>query len=253
MGKLTNQVAFVTGSGSGLGRGIAMKLASEGATVVIADLREGAAQETLHLIELAGGKGITVQVDVSNSESVKNAIETAVSQLGQLDILVNNAGAPMSFTPVEEVSEELWDLMMNVNAKGPFLTSKYAVPFMKKNGKGSIINISSIASRRVRPGLTAYCASKGAVILLTEALAIELANSKVRVNAINPGPAETPMLPKFFASMDPVEGRKLYEESVPLGRLCQPEDIANMVAYLASEEASFITGATFNVDGGRGL
>jgi len=144
-------------------------------------------------------------------------------------------------------------LMMNVNAKGPFLTSKYPVPFMKKNGKGSIINISSIASRRVRPGLTAYCASKGAVILLTEALAIELANSKVRVNAINPGPAETPMLPKFFASMDPVEGRKLYEESVPLGRLCQPEDIANMVAYLASEEASFITGATFNVDGGRGL
>ncbi|MBP1933559.1 SDR family NAD(P)-dependent oxidoreductase [Ammoniphilus resinae] len=253
MGKLTNQVALVTGSGSGLGRGIAMKLASEGATVVIADLREGPAQETLHLIEQAGGKGIAVQVDVSNPEAVKNAIETVVSQLGQLDILVNNAGAPMSFTPVEEVSEELWDLMMDVNAKGPFLTSKYAVPYMKKNGKGSIINISSIASRRVRPGLSAYCASKGAVILLTEALAIELANSKVRVNAINPGPAETPMLPKFFASMDPVEGRKLYEESVPLGRLCQPEDIANMVAYLASEEASFITGATFNVDGGRGL
>lgn len=253
MGKLLNQVAFVTGAGSGLGRGTAIRLAKEGAKVVIADLREGSAQETLFLIEQAGGTGIVVQVDVSNSQSVKNAIETTVNQYGQIDIIVNNAGAPMSFTPVEEVEEELWDLMMNVNAKGAYLTSKYAVPYMKKQGKGSIINISSIASKRVRSGLTAYCAAKGAVILLTQALAIELASSKIRVNAINPGPAETPMLPKFFASMDPVEGRKIYENSVPLGRICQPEDIASMVAYLASEEASFITGATFDVDGGRGL
>lgn len=253
MSKLLNRVAIVTGSGSGIGQGIAKKMAEEGAIVVVADLREESAQETAKFITDNGGKSKAIICDVSRPEDVKRMVDSTIEEFGQIDILVNNAGAPMSFTPVEEVTESLWDLMMNVNAKGPFLTSKHVIPHMKAKGRGSIINISSIASKRVRPGLTAYCASKGAVLLLTQSLAIELAKEGIRVNAINPGPAETPMLPKFFASMDPEEGRSLYENSVPLGRLCQPEDIAYMSAYLASDDASFITGAIFDVDGGRGL
>lgn len=253
MQRLNNQVAVITGAGSGLGQAIARKMASEGAKIIVADLRLDAASATVELIGQAGGTAKACKVDVTKAEDVRQMIESTIDEFGHIDILVNNAGAPMSFTPVEEVSEELWDLMMNVNAKGPFLGSKYAVPYMKKQGKGCIINIASIASKRARPGLNAYCASKGAVLLLTQALAIELAKSGIRVNAINPGPAETPMLPKFFASMDEASGRKVFEDSVPLGRMCQPEDIANMALYLATEEASFITGAVYDVDGGRGI
>jgi 3-oxoacyl-[acyl-carrier protein] reductase len=253
MSRLLNQVAVVTGAGSGIGQAIATKMAKEGAKIIVADLREDAAHETLNFIKQEGGEGLAVIADVTKTGEVSSMIEYAVREYGTVDILVNNAGAPMSFTPIEEVSEELWDLMMNVNAKGPYLGCKYAVPHMKKQGRGSIINIASIASKRARPGLNAYCASKGAVLLLTKALAIELAGAGIRVNAVNPGPADTPMLPKFFVNMDEESGRKIFEDSVPLGRMCKPEDIANMALYLASDEASFITGSIFDVDGGRGI
>ncbi|MCM3762088.1 SDR family oxidoreductase [Alkalihalobacillus oceani] len=253
MGKLSGRIAIITGAGSGLGQATALTFANEGATIVVAELREEAAASTVAKIEEGGGKAKAIIGDISNVDYVKKLIDETITEFGQIDILVNNAGVPMSFTPIEEVTEEQWDLQLNVNAKAAFLTSKYAIPHMKKKGKGSIVNISSIASKRVRPGLTAYCAAKGAIVLLTQALAIEVANQGIRVNAINPGPAETPMLEKFFASMDPVEGRKLFENSVPIGRLCEPEDIANMSLYLCSDEASFITGAVYDVDGGRGL
>lgn len=253
MTKLIEKVAIVTGAGSGIGQGIARKLASEGAKVIVSDLRIEAAEETVSLIEKENGIAEAVKADVSNSADVRQMIDSTVEKYGKIDVLVNNAGAAMSFTPVEDVSEELWDLMMNVNAKGAFLTSKYAVPYMKKQGNGSIINIASIASKRARPGLNAYCASKGAVTLLTKALAIELAKENIRVNAINPGPADTPMMPEFIASMDEAEGRKMFEDSVPLGRMCRPDDIANIALYLASDDSSYATGAVFDVDGGRGI
>ncbi|NEU30906.1 SDR family oxidoreductase [bacterium LRH843] len=253
MGKLADKVAIITGAGSGMGQATALKMAKEGATVVIAERREEAAQETADKIKQIGGTCKIVIGDISDSKQVEQLVASTIDEYGQIDILVNNAGVPMAATPIEEVSEELWDLQMNVNVKAAYLTSKNVIPHMKSRGKGSIVNISSIASKRVRPGLSAYIAAKGAINLFTKALAIELAGHGIRVNSINPGPAETPMLEKFYASMDADVGRKIYEDSVPLGRLCQPEDIANMNVFLASDDASFITGAIYDVDGGRGL
>lgn len=253
MGRLKNKVAIVTGAGSGMGQATAIQMAQEGATVVITDVREEPALQTAAKIEEAGGNYYTFIGDISKKDDVKRGVQETIDRFGQIDIVVNNAGIPMSFTPIEEVHEDFWDKQININAKSVFLTCKYVIPHMKSQKSGSIINIASIATKRVRPGLTAYAAAKGAMILLSQTLAIEVASYGIRVNVINPGPAETPMLEGFFASMDPVEGRKLFEDSVPIGRLCEPEDIANMSVYLSSDEASFITGAVYDVDGGRGL
>jgi 3-oxoacyl-[acyl-carrier protein] reductase len=195
---------------------------------------------------------------VSKSHDAENMIKTTVNAFGKLDILFNNAGIPMSFTPVEQVTEELYDRIMNVNVKGIFLGAKYAAPIMKKQGGGVIINTASISGVRPRPGLSAYSTSKAAAIMLTKALAIELAPSKIRVNCINPVAADTPMLAQFIetggAKGEKFEaGRKRFVDTVPLGRLATPEDVACMAMFLASDDASLITGASFDVDGGRGI
>ncbi|MFG0212276.1 SDR family oxidoreductase [Brevibacillus porteri] len=251
---LQGKTAIVTGAGSGMGKAIAKLFADEGANVILADLNKVAAVAVAQ--ELPQGKGHAVQTDVADDTSVAALVKEALEAYGSIDVLVNCAGVPQAFTPIEELTLEQWDRIMSVNTKSIFLTTRHAVPHMKEKGKGSIINIASIAGIRARPGLNAYCASKGAAIMLSKALAIELAPFQIRVNVINPGPAETPMLGKFING-DEAEveaGKKdIFISSVPLGMLIQPEDIAQAALYLASDLSKIVTGEVMNVDGGRGI
>jgi 3-oxoacyl-[acyl-carrier protein] reductase len=256
--KLSNKIALITGAGSGFGRASATLFAREGAKISVVDLDEKTGQETVSLIKQKGGEAIFIRADVSKGSDVEMMIKKTVDTFGRLDILFNNAGIPMSFTPVENVKEELWDRIQAVNVKGIFLGAKYALPYMKKQGGGVIINTASISGVRPRPGLIAYSTSKAAAIMLTKALAIEFAPFKIRVNGLNPVAAETPMLGKFMtpegAKGEQLEaGRKRFIDTVPLGRLAQAEDVAYAALFLASDEASLITGANLEVDGGRGI
>ncbi|MED1722644.1 SDR family oxidoreductase [Brevibacillus parabrevis] len=251
---LQGKTALVTGAASGMGKATAKLFAAEGANVVLADLNKDAAEQVAR--ELPDGRGHAVQVDVADDESVAALIQETVAVFGAPDVLVNCAGVPQAFTPIEELTLEQWDRIMSVNAKSLYLTARHAVPHMKAKARGSIINIASIAGIRARPGLNAYCASKGAAIMLSKALAIELAPYQIRVNVINPGPAETPMLGKFInGDEQEVEAGKkdIFISSVPLGMLIQPEDIAQAALYLASDLSKIVTGEVMNVDGGRGI
>jgi len=195
---------------------------------------------------------------VSVATQAEKMIKTTVETFGRLDILFNNAGMPMPMTPIENISEDLWDRIQDVNVKGIFLASKYAIPYLKKQGRGVILNTASIGGVRPRPGLGAYSVSKAAAIMLTKVLAIELAPSKIRVNCINPVAGETPMLAKIISAR-PLPQEKYEEEkqklinTVPLGRLARAEDVAFAALFLVSDDASLITGASFDVDGGRSI
>ncbi|GED67336.1 alcohol dehydrogenase [Brevibacillus reuszeri] len=251
---LQGKTAIVTGAASGMGKAIARLFANQGAKVVLADLNKAAAEQAVQ--ELPEGRGHAVQTDVADDQSVAAMIHETITTFGSIDVLVNCAGVPQAFTPIEELSLEQWDKIMSVNTKSIYLTTRHAVPHMKAGGKGSMINIASIAGIRARPGLNAYCASKGAAIMLSKALAIELAPFQIRVNVINPGPAETPMLGKFINGDEAeVEAgkRDIFISSVPLGALIQPEDIAEAALYLASDLSKIVTGEVMNVDGGRGI
>ena len=251
--RLLNNVALITGAGSGIGRASAILFSREGARISVADIDEKGGRQTVDLIKEKGGSAIFVQTDVSKSGDVERMIKTTVDHYGKLDVLFNNAGIGMSFMPIEEVEESLWDKIMDINARGIFLGCKYAVPVMKRQGGGVILNTASISGVRPRPGLIAYSASKGAAILLTKALAIELAPFKIRVNCINPVVTDTPFLDKNIDASQLQEAKKMMMSTIPLGRLGQPEDIAHAALYLASEESSLVTGVSLDVDGGRGI
>lgn len=238
-----------------MGKAAAKLFAAQGANVVLADLNIDAADQTAKEINQTG-QVLVIQTDVGDDESVQNLVNETFNTFEDMDVIVNCAGVPQFFTPIEEMSISEWEKIMSVNTKSIFLTTRHLVPYMKKKGKGSIINIASIAGIRARPGLNAYCASKGAAIMLTKALALELAPFKIRVNAINPGPAETPMLGKFLpgdAQQVEEDKKKIFIDSVPLGTLIQPEDIAQAALYLASDLSKAVTGEIMNVDGGRGI
>ncbi len=252
--KLKGKVALVTGAGSGMGQAIAVLFAKEGAKVSVVDMDTARGQKTVGLIEQNKGHGQFIKTDVASASDVEDMIIKTVSTYGRLDILVNNAGVPMGPTPIDEVTEELYDRIMAVNVKSIYLATKYVAPIMKRQGEGVIINITSIAGVRPRPGLNVYCASKGGAIVLTKALAIELAADNIRVNSIGPVAADTPMLAKFIGEdKDFEEGRKRFIATIPLGRLATPEDIAQAALYLASSEASLVTGINLEIDGGRGI
>lgn len=246
--RLANKVALVTGAGSGFGAGIAARFAAEGAQVVLADRDEAAGRA---VAERIGGQAIHVRADVTDTADTKAMIAAAVDRFGRLDILVNNAGFSHRNQPLTEVSEEDFDLTYAVNVKAIFLAAREAVPLFRRQGGGVILNTSSTAALRPRPGLVWYNGSKGAVNTITKAMALELAPDNIRVNAICPVIAATGMLETFMGKPDTPENRAAFVASVPLGRMSTPEDIAAAALYLVSDEAEFLTGVCLPVDGGR--
>lgn len=244
--RLKDKVAIITGGGTGIGRGIAEIFAKEGAKVVVSGRRPEPLAETVQLIKQAGGEAIALQSDVSNAEQVKELIQKTVGQYGGLDILVNNAGV---YLPHDAVSatEDDWNKVMGIDLKGVWLCSKEAIPNMLSRGKGRIINIASIAGIVGFPGSAFYCSAKGAVVNLTREMALDYASKNITVNAICPGVIESEMTKPFLTNE---EAAKNFLSQTPVGRIGKPEDIGYACLYLASDEASFVTGTTLVVDGG---
>ncbi|WP_145136755.1 glucose 1-dehydrogenase [Roseomonas gilardii] len=247
--RLKDKVAIVTGAGSGFGEGIAKRFAQEGAKVAVLDLRADAAERVAREI---GGDAVAVTADVGDGPSVHRAVEQVRAAFGgRIDILVNNAGTTHRNQPVLDVDEETFDRVMRVNVKSIYLFAREVVPVMRDAGGGVILNIGSTAGLRPRPGLSWYNASKGAVNVMSKSLALDFAPWKIRVNAICPVMGATGLLSEFMGVPDTPENRAKFVSTIPLGRMSRAEDIANAALYLASDEAEFITGVEFPVDGGR--
>jgi len=249
--RLQGKVAVVTGAGSGFGAGIARLFAAEGGRVVLADIDGASAEAVAAEIDRDGGAAIGLRADVTDKADVATMMRAALDTYGRLDILVNNAGVSHRNKPMTEVSEEEFDHIYAVNVKAIYLAALEAIPLMKAEGGGCIINTSSTAALRPRPGLTVYNSSKGAVNVLTKSMAVELAPDRIRVNAICPVIGETALMETFMGVPDSPENRKKFEATIPLGRFSTPKDIAHAAAFLASDEAEFLTGVTLEVDGGR--
>jgi cyclopentanol dehydrogenase len=257
MGALDGKVAIVTGAGRGIGRGEALLLASEGAKVVVNDLggaREGEgadktpAQEVADEIVSGGGEAVANYDDVASWPGAESLIGQAVDAFGKLDILVNNA-AIIGLEGIMETSVELWDRVIAVNQTGTFLGMRAAIPAMRRAGGGSIVNISSVLATMGSGNSASYTASKGAVTALTRTVSVELATEGIRVNAVHPGGVETPMAVECLG--DDAEARRALVATHPMGRIGEPGEIANGVLFLASDEASFVTGASLVIDGGN--
>ncbi len=242
--RLQGKTAIVTGAGSGFGAGIARKFAAEGAQVFVVDINlEGA-----EVIAKEIG-GTAIACDVSNSKSVSNLAQTVLSQ-GPLDILVNNAGITHLPSALEDVTEDDFDRVFQVNMKSVFLTAQAFVPHFKERSTGAILNVASTAGVSPRPRLNWYNASKGWMITATKTMAVELAPNGIRVNAINPVAGDTPLL-KSFMGEDTPEIRAKFLSTIPIGRFSTPEDMGNAACFLCSDEASMVTGVAMEVDGGR--
>jgi 3-oxoacyl-[acyl-carrier protein] reductase len=245
--RLANKTAIITGAAQGFGLTIAQTFAREGAWVACLDLQIDAARAAAQAI----GKGaIALQCDVAKIGEVKSAAEAAVEAFGRVDIVINNAGTSHRNKPMLDVTEEEFDRVFAVNVKSIYNMARAIVPHMRAGGGGVIINIGSTAGIRPRPGLTWYNASKGAVNLMSKSMAVELAPDKIRVCALAPVAGETPLL-EMFLGEDTPERRAAFKATVPLGRLSQPQDVANAALFLASAEAEFLTGVVLEVDGGR--
>ncbi len=249
--RLEDKIAIVTGAGSGFGEGIARRFAAEGAKVVVNDIDEQSGARVAAEIAAGGGEATFFAADVARNAEVAALVETAVDAYGGLDVLVNNAGVPQRRMPLLEVTEETFDRIFAVNVKSIYLAALHAVPVLRARGGGVILNTASTAAIRPRPGLTWYNGSKGAALVLTKSMAVELAPDKIRVNALCPVAGDTAMLAEFMGGEDTPELRQSFVETIPLGRLSRPEDVANAALYLASDEARFITGVCLEVDGGR--
>jgi len=247
---LMGKVALITGGGTGIGRGMALAFAREGAKVALAARRVEKLQEVVREIADAGGEGMAIACDVSSAGDAARAVRETVEKFGALHVLVNNAGG-VHVSTIEGIPEEEWDRMMAVNLKGPFLMSRAALPEFRKVGGGSIVNVGSILGLVAMKGRAAYCASKGGVTMLTKAMAIDHAHENVRVNCICPSIVETELIKGLFDAND--EGKKLRDArvaSIPLGRMGRPADVAELAVYLASEESSWLTGVAIPLDGG---
>lgn len=244
--KLADKVALITGAGSGIGRGSALLFAKEGARIAVADIDEESAAETVRLIKSQGGEALAIGADVSSPEDTQAMVETTARRFGTVDILYNNAATEGPICFAAQLSVEQFDHVMGVNLRGTWLGMKYALPIMMAQQSGVILNVSSLAGLKATPGGAAYCASKFGVIAITQAVAIEYGKYNIRANCIVPGWIETPMVHRLF-------GATLPQSSVtapPLRRIGQPEDVARAALFLASDDANYITGTVFPVDGG---
>lgn len=247
--RLAGKRAFISGAGGGIGAAAAAVFAGEGARVVAADLKAAAAEETARKIAAAGGEAVAVSGDVAEPASCRAMLDRGAEALGGLDILFNNAGVMLAGDdgPVE-TPLEIWESTLKVNLTGVFLACKYGIPHLERAGGGAIVNAASVVALvgSAYPQI-AYTASKGGVVALTRELAIQYARKGIRANAICPGPVATPMVKTFLADEAAWTARRPY---MPMGRLGEPEDIARLVAFLASDEARYITGAVYPIDGG---
>lgn len=250
--RFAGKVAVVTGAGVGIGRATALRLAEEGAEVVALDRDHDTAAETVEAIKAAGGSARPASCDITASDQVAATFARVADELGGLDVLINNAGVTRYGT-VEEFSEEDWDLILDTNVKGTFLTVKHAVPLMRRRGGGAIVNAASTQAFASQPLVAAYSASKGAIVSMTRTLALDHAKDGIRVNCFCPGSVQTPMLrygAEVLLDADPDQTMQEWGRLHPLGRLIQPEEVAALIAFLASDEAAAITGAPYLVDGG---
>jgi 3-oxoacyl-[acyl-carrier protein] reductase len=250
--RLKDRVAIVTGGASGIGAASALAMAREGARVLVVDLDEPGAKTTVERIEKAGGQAAVARADVTRAADNQAVVEQATSRWGRLDVFYANAGVPQWKTDLEDVEEAVFDRIFAVNVKGVWLGARFAMPVMKRQRRGVFLITASTAAIRPRPGGQTYAASKGAVVTLAKALALEAAPHGVRVVAIAPVATHTPMLPTFMNKREvDEEGLRQYVATVPLGRLNQPEDLAATAVFLASDDAAMITGSCVEVDGGR--
>jgi len=250
--RLDGKVTLVTGATSGIGRATAILFADEGCKVVVVGRRRDKGEELVNSIGKRGGDAYYVQADVSKATDCERMVRTAVEKYGRLDIVFNNAGI-IHVARVTDTSEADWDRVIDVNLKGVFLVSKYAIPEMLKAGGGSIVNTGSIYGNLGAGSYTAYCASKGGVLNLTRALAMEYADKNIRINCVSPGSVMTEMLEqeiRIWGGNNPEEQKEKFAQMQPNRRIASPEEVAKVVLFLASDDASFMTGANVDVDGG---
>jgi 2-hydroxycyclohexanecarboxyl-CoA dehydrogenase len=244
MGKLDDKVAIVTGAGRGIGRGIVEKLAAEGARVVVSDIDEGSARETARAI---GGESVGLRADVTSKESVEAMVKEVMDRFGRIDVLVNNAGWD-KVGPFLKSDESDWEKVIAINLYGTLHCCKAVLPVMVDRGYGKVVNIGSDAGRVGSSGEAVYSAAKGGIIAFTKTLAREMAPYKINVDCVCPGPADTPLFTEIGEENPKL--REALQKAIPFRRLARPEDVANAVAFLVSDEAEYITGQTLSVSGG---
>jgi 3-oxoacyl-[acyl-carrier protein] reductase len=249
--RLKDKVAIVTGAGSGFGEGIAKRFAEEGCKVLVNDVNVAGGERVTNEISSTGGKAVFFRADVSKDADWGAMLKATLDAFGVLHIVVNNAGTTHRNQPLLGVTEEEFDRVYAVNVKSLFHSAKHCVPYFRQRKGGAFITVASTAGVRPRPGLIWYNGSKGAAILTSRSMAVELGPEKIRVNVVNPVAGDTPLLAQFMGGADTPEMRAKFIATIPLGRLSLPRDVANACLYLASDEAEFITGACLEVDGGR--
>ncbi len=246
----SEQVVIVTGAGSGIGKGVAHRFAEAGAQVVVAEVNRGQGEAVAHELEEQYGRGLFIQTDVADAAACRALMEQTIAHYGQIDTLVNNAGVNF-VKPTLEMAEADWDRVVDVDLKGTFLCSRYALEQMVTRKQGAIINIASVHTVATLPAAAPYAAAKGGVEMLTKALAIEFAPHGIRVNAVSPGLTDTQIWQDLQnAAEDAAAARQHWFDNIPLGRVQSPREVANVVLFLASTESSYITGANLMTDGG---